>query len=165
MYHELTALPGVGRPSIWVRSMVNSTGTNASRTRTSLLPDPLRPGAYQVSTTSQSGRCTRHHRFSGGPSSRSTGVPRMTHWQASLPLENCQSPDTTTPPSTRRPRPVLNENAEPTRVSGSSPHTASCTAGGYMPNSQAWEASTACTQALEPQARPSVLLSATWVRP
>ena len=51
-------------------------GTNASFTRMSLLPDPLRPGAYQVSTTSQSVRGSRHHRFSGGPSGRRQDAPR-----------------------------------------------------------------------------------------
>src|SRR5438067_4082735 len=93
---ELIALPGVGRPSHSIVSRVNASGTKAPATRMSLLAVPLRPAAYHVSTTCQSFFGSRHHTiFVGcGLCPSKIGVPRTTHWQRLLPLENCQSPST-----------------------------------------------------------------------
>src|SRR6266851_623662 len=133
----------------------------------SLLAVPRRPAANQTSTISQSlrGKRVQMRRDGGAPSASTMGVPRMIHLQASLPLENDQSPSTKYPPCTGRAWPELKLKAVPTRVSGSLDQTASCASAGNIPRHQAWQATTHCTHALEPQPRPRTLHSSVWVRP
>src|SRR5262245_33037236 len=103
----LMALPGVGRPSHRLVSRVKASGTNAPFTRMSLLAVPFRPAAYQVSTTSQSvrGSSVQIIFVGRGPSPSKIGAPSTTQLHRLLPLENCQSPSTSYPPGTERPRP------------------------------------------------------------
>jgi hypothetical protein len=82
-----------------------------------------------------------------------------------MPLENSQWPVTRKPPGTGRPSPWRMAMPVASSASGVSPQTASCAARGNMPSSQAWQATTLCTQALEPQARPRRVPSSIWVRP
>src|SRR5215217_5997204 len=74
MFDGFTALPGVGRPSHRPTSRVNSVGTNVPSTRTSFVPVPFSPAAYQVSRTSQSFFGSRHQMTRLGRSAPSSKI-------------------------------------------------------------------------------------------